>query len=207
MTSQSTHSRSEPGNHLSSKPAKPRVATSYLAAELYLRRELRRHFLSERERLVADALLEVSLGWGLEAVCIPKLDVIGELTGMARSHVHGALKGLFDMKILRIDTHEGIARYAFCQNTENWKVKIRCARADVNSAKELLLEVNHLARPDNLTELARIHAKPPTMPAAAAESSENPKDRSFFDRISDAVFADDAANSVTVTAERFPDLL
>ena len=167
---------------------RPRANTSHLALELYLRRELRRHYLSERERLVADALLEISHGWGLEAVCIPKLDLISRLTGLARPHVHGAIKGLFDMKILRVASKAGgLMRYTFNPNTESWKVKIRCARASVNSAKEFIQEVNHLAAQDNLTDLARLVAAKKPMRKAKARSARSQvpgikKDKpSFFD--------------------------
>lgn len=149
-----------------------------LQMEVDVRGELRRHFLSERERLVADALLEISLGWGLDAVCIPKLDVIGDLTGLNRSHVHGALRGLHDMRILQIDSAEGgLTRYAFNTNSENWKVKIRIARATVKAAKDLLLEVNHMAKPPEFADELLLGILKPVMavavPVAAPEPNSN----------------------------------
>jgi hypothetical protein len=188
--------------------ATARINTGLRSAELYLRRELRRHFLSERERLVADALLEVSLGWGLETVQIPKLDVLGQLVGLARPHVHGALRSLFNMKILRIGSVDGIASYSFQTDTEKWKVKIRASREQVKMAKDLLREVNHVSGPeDTLSQLARTLAKPSSHNHNSdMDAPPHGLDGNFKDQDHALFLPAGVTNYGTVTDDQFPEL-
>lgn len=109
-----------------------------------VRRELRRHFLSERERIVADVLVEISFGFGLREVRIPKLDTLADLTGIPRPHVHGALKALHQMRILAITAKEGMAIYRLQPDSDAWKVKVRVPRATIMRGVEMIQELNHL---------------------------------------------------------------
>lgn len=108
----------------------------------YLRRELRRHFLSERERIVADVLLEMTFGLGLRSVRIPKLETFTDLTGIDRGHVHGALKSLFEMHIVRVDRRREVWEYSVNPNPEGWKVKIRVPRETIRRGVEVVKAYN-----------------------------------------------------------------
>ncbi len=112
--------------------------------ERLMRRELRRHSLSERERLVADALVDLSYGLGLESVRVPKQEVFTDMTGLARSHVSGSLKALYQMRILRTIQKDGMTHYTLNPNSEVWKVKIRVARETMKRAMELTRACNGL---------------------------------------------------------------
>lgn len=158
----------------------------------WVRAELRRHFLSERERLVAEAIMEVSLVYGLPSVLIPKLEVISDLTGIPRPHVHGTLKSLVEMRILTVSDGEGMPRYELNGDSDTWKVKVRVARATVRRAMDLMCELNHQAHQAELgTNVVKGHA------ALNGESKPN-----FFRDFSRAIFLPAVVtDSGTVTKE------
>lgn len=49
-----------------------------------IRRELRRHQINDSALRVAEIILDMSLGQGLEKVIIPNLDCFVELTGIVK---------------------------------------------------------------------------------------------------------------------------
>lgn len=112
-----------------------------------LRKELRRHFLSERERLVAEWILETSLLWGKRSVNVPTLETFTDLTGITRPHVHTALRSLVEMRI--VETREAAhgMSYWINANPETWKVKIRTPRASIQRAIERLKALNGMDTP------------------------------------------------------------
>lgn len=141
MTTATVNSRPR----LNNGHGEPLSAGECRALAPWVRAELRRHFLSERERLVAEAIMEVSLVYGLPSVLIPKLEVISDLTGIPRPHVHGTLKSLVEMRILTVSDGEGMPRYELNGDSDTWKVKVRVARATVRRALDLMCELNHQA--------------------------------------------------------------
>jgi hypothetical protein len=148
-----------------------------------VKRELRRHHISERDRLVADTLCEVSFGLGLRSVKIPKLDVIGELTGLPRQHVYTTLKRLHDMRIVSVQPKQGVFLYTINANSESWKVAPRVALATILRGLETIRELNGVRE------------------EAIADTSENsaPGDKDQIQLFS-------VTDSVTVTNEAFPAL-
>lgn len=122
--------------------------------EAITKRELRRHHISERDHLVADALCEVSFGLGLTSVKIPSLQVLGDIVGLPKQHVHTSLRRLHEMRIVRIQ-HTGSAwLYTVNPVSETWKCAPRVSLATVEEATEKLRELNDIRRtqPDKSTK-------------------------------------------------------
>jgi len=139
----------EPSPTPNPQPAAPTAPVPDLRSlEPAVRRELRRHFLSERERLVADQVVEITLGHGLNRVRIPKLEVLSDLTGMDRSHVHGALKSLHEMRIVTTGFKEGSIVLTVNLDSETWKVKPRIPKATTLRGLEVVREYNHIPAAD-----------------------------------------------------------
>lgn len=164
-----------------------------MQAERYLRKELRRHFLSERERILADVILELSFGLGMKTVKVPKLEIFSDLTGIPRPHALSALQSLHEMRIVHIDKKGEVPHYTINPNSENWKVKIRVARETTRKAVELIKSCNGL----DYTDPAAKHVAP-------LESQPNfraPQPTPFFvPAVTDSVRS-------TESDDRFPDLL
>jgi hypothetical protein len=117
---------------------------NYRERGLALRRELSRHHLSDRERRLAEVVLDASLGWGRESVVIPKLRFFSSLTGIAVPHVHEGIQDLHNMRILRVVTVKGQLRYNLREDFDNWKVKPRVSAQTIREAESLLRELNDL---------------------------------------------------------------
>lgn len=113
----------------------------------FVRAELRRHFLSERERLIAEAILDLSLFYGHASALIPKLETFSDLTGIPRSHVHGALKALVEMRIVRMEQRDRCVCYSLNGDSDGWKVKVRVAAQTIQRARELVIELSASTRP------------------------------------------------------------
>lgn len=147
----------------------------FMARAHFLRAEFRRHFLSERERLVAEAILDVSLVYGLGSVMVPKLEVISDLTGIPRPHVHGTLRSLVEMRILTVSEADGAMRYELNADSDTWKVKVRVARETIRRAMELVLELNHGHREagENFKVLQHTLLKPPTVTDSVTVTRED----------------------------------
>jgi phage replication O-like protein O len=107
-----------------------------------VRRELQRHDVSDRDRRVAEALCEVSFGFGLRSVKIPKLDTLGEITGLPRQHVYTALLRLHERRIVTVQQKQGLHLYTINPNSESWKVPPRMALATVLRGLETIREIN-----------------------------------------------------------------
>ncbi len=113
---------------------------------LAVRQELRRHHLSDRERHIAEVILDKSLGWGRESVIIPQLRFFTNLTGIGVSHVHEALRSLHNMRIIRAVTVKGQSTYSIREDSDNWKVKPRVSFEVMADTVSLLRELNDLPR-------------------------------------------------------------
>lgn len=132
-------------------PSPEQRAQELRSLEPRVKRELRRHFLSERERIVADVLTENTLGLGLLHVRIPKLEVLSDLTGLERSHIHTALRSLHEMRIFTARIHEGIT-IAINTDSESWKVKPRIPRSTIQRGLDVIYAYNHTQPPPSATE-------------------------------------------------------
>lgn len=132
--------------------------------ERHLRVELRRHALSERERLIADQLLDMSYGWGSPVVRLPNLQVLSDLTGIAVPHISTALRALAEMRIVDSDARDIATDYRINPSSDNWKVKIRVPRSVQNKAIEVVKAYNGMDErpeiPQNVTSMGGEGANP-----------------------------------------------
>ena len=115
--------------------------------------ELRRHQLCLTERMIAEVILDLSLGWDRPDVLIPQLKMFTSLTGISVPHVHGAIQGLHLKRIIRVVTVKGQPTYSIRTDVENWKVAPRASQEAISEALSLLRELNGLVspRPENPT--------------------------------------------------------
>ena len=107
-----------------------------------IKREFRRHQLTDRDRLVADALCDISYGLGLGSVKIPKLETLGDLVGLPRQHIYTHLRRLHEMRIITVQPKEGVHLYTLNPNSDAWKVMTRVALTTVLRATETIRELN-----------------------------------------------------------------
>ena len=117
-----------------------------------IRRELRRHQLSDSELRIAEIILDMSLGQGLERVLIPTLDCFKELTGIGRPHVSEAIKALREMRIVRVTSVNGVPAYSIREEPDsealtpfNWRVQPRISLREMERSVDLIREYNSLA--------------------------------------------------------------
>ena len=85
------------------------------------RRSLRMYDLTERERRVADVIIEWSFGHGRESAVIPELDAFVDLTGVHKGNVSRALQRLVDRGIVQISGPRDARCYAFIPSAAFWK--------------------------------------------------------------------------------------
>jgi len=109
-----------------------------------IRRELRRHHLSERERHLAEIILELTLGWQRDSIVIPQLQCFTDLTGIGRSHVTEGIQDLHNMRIIRVITAKGAPVYSIREDSDNWKVKPRVSTQSMISSINLVRDWNGL---------------------------------------------------------------
>jgi hypothetical protein len=109
-----------------------------------LRREFRRFKLSERERLVADILVDFSLAVGRKAVRIPGFSIITRITGLPPAFVERTFDSLALMRILKMTVHP---RYLECEllpNSYQWQCTPRVMPDELTKAAKELSEFNEL---------------------------------------------------------------
>lgn len=136
----------KPMKHEPEPAIDPERAAKLVKMARYMKGELRRHYLSERERLVADQVVEVTLCNGRDRIRVPKLEVLSDLTGLERSHIHTALRSLHEMRIILTSHKEAALVLTINLDSENWKVKPRVPRATVMRGLEVLDEFNRLGQ-------------------------------------------------------------
>jgi hypothetical protein len=164
-------------------------------AERYLRKELRRHALHERERLLAEVILEYSFALGKPSVRIPRMALFTDMTGIAKSHVLVALRGLAEMNVISVD-REG-PTYAVNPNSGQWKVRFKAARESIRRAGEIIKACNGLDGAD-----------PAVVASASASAGEEGAELNFKSE-PDAqflLFGGTAAVPVTREDTPFPEL-
>jgi hypothetical protein len=143
-----------------------------------IRRELRRHQLSDSERRVAEIILDLSLGQGLEKVIVPNLDCFKALTGIDRPHLSEAIKALREMRIVRLSSTAGAPTYAIREDPDsdglvpfNWRVQPRMTLNEMSRSLDLVREYNSLPplpKDHNLEALANFKNRAVTKKTAAA---------------------------------------
>jgi hypothetical protein len=152
-----------------------------------MRRELLRYDIPLRPLILAEVILSISFGWGRRTVRVPKLEIFTDLTGIARGHVHEALKKLHQMRILTVSVASGVPEYELLPDSEKWQCCPRVTRASIAEAIRMLKALNNI----DLTMPTPISNH--DQPAASADGeSKN------FPSVLDAnFFADSVPPSVT----------
>jgi hypothetical protein len=130
------------------KACSVQVSCDWRLRTAVIRRELLRHQLTDRERRIAEIILDKSFGWQQPSVVIPELKHFSSLTGMAAPHVHMAIKGLHLKRIIRVVMMRGQATYTIREDTDNWKVTPRVSIEGMRETMALLRELNELPPED-----------------------------------------------------------
>ena len=105
---------------------------------------MRRHQITDRERRVADFILDKSFGWGRPCVIVPQLKFFTSYTGISVPNIHEALSGLHLKRIIRVVQVKGQMNYCIREDTENWKVSPRVSLHAIAETESLLRELNGL---------------------------------------------------------------
>ena len=109
-----------------------------------LLKDVRRLDLNFREYQIAELILELSYGWGLESVIIPKLEIFTALTGVAKPHISTNLNAMIEMGLLEVrKTTEG-PRYAITTNRNQWRCRPKVSSASVIDAITTIKMFNRL---------------------------------------------------------------
>lgn len=125
----------EPERHAPSSISSTAVQNpNYALLERLSRRALRRHALNERERLVAEIVLDFSYAIARPAALIPRQDLFVTLTGISKGNVSTVLGSLEAARILHIIRAEAL--YTFLPDSSTWKVKSRLASDAHNAAAD-----------------------------------------------------------------------
>lgn len=109
---------------------------------LKIRHELRRHKISDTERRLAEALLDITFGWSREEIMVPQLKFFCAMTGMEKPHVHDAISGLHLQRIIRVRTVAGQLHYSLREDSENWKATPRELMLDRDERLDQLRVIN-----------------------------------------------------------------
>lgn len=104
-------------------PSPTNETINFPLLERISRRALRRHALSERERLIAEIVLDFSYAIGRPAALIPRQDIFVTLTGITKGNVSTVLLSLESARILNIIRAESI--YTFLPDSSTWRVRSR----------------------------------------------------------------------------------
>jgi len=121
---------------------KSRMSDQYRLRAATIRRELRRHHLSERERHLAEVILDMSFGWQRDSIIIPQLQCFTDITGIGKTHVSEGINDLHLMRIIRVVTEKGQPVYSIREDVENWKVKPRVSESAMAGSINLVREWN-----------------------------------------------------------------
>ena len=116
-----------------------------------VRREFRRHHLTDRERLMAEVILDLTLGWGRESIAVPDRLAFREITGITESHVSEALNDLHQMRIIRVWKVNGVPNYCIREDPDpegqtpfNWRAKARVPVRTLANSLNRIREFNGL---------------------------------------------------------------
>ncbi len=109
-----------------------------------LLKDVRRLDLNFREYQIAELVLELSYGWGLECVIIPKLEIFTALTGVAKPHVSTNLAAMIEMGLLEVKKKEAGNCYSITTNRNSWRCRPKVSAASVIEAITTLKMFNKL---------------------------------------------------------------
>jgi hypothetical protein len=109
-----------------------------------MRRELRRFVLPERQRLIVETLLDLSLSLGRPSVRIARLTWFTKLTGLEKAHVSRALRALKRDRLLVITPLDGTTEYQLLPDSDHWGITARLSRDEWDRMWSVVLDHNHL---------------------------------------------------------------
>ena len=109
-----------------------------------LLKDVRRLDLNYREYQFAEMILELSYGWGMESVIIPKLEIFSALTGVAKPHVSTNLNAMIEMGLLEVRKTTNGIRYSITTNRNHWRCRPKVSSAAVIEAITTVKMFNHL---------------------------------------------------------------
>ena len=107
-------------------------------------REIRRLSLNYREYQLAELILEMSYGWGLPSVVIPKLEVFSQFTGVSKPHIHTHLAALVEMGLVAVEKTGRGPAYRVVPQVETWRCRMRVSRATIKEAVRTVKMFNGL---------------------------------------------------------------
>lgn len=110
-----------------------------------IRIHLRRHDLTYRERQLAELILDKTYGWQRSEIIIPALQFFTDLTGIDTKNVTKVLKSLHGRRVIRIRTEKGQHVYSLNPDSESWKAMPRLTTSGMQTAMNLLREINGMA--------------------------------------------------------------
>jgi phage replication O-like protein O len=122
--------------------AQRRPEADYRALVKTVREDLLRFDLSKQHLKVLFWVLELSYGWGNEAVKIPKLGVLRQLTGLSVAHLSTTVKELQQMRILVVSSVEGAVEYKVQPDCDKWHCRPLATRGDLRHAMDWLRVYN-----------------------------------------------------------------
>jgi len=114
--------------------------------------DVRRLDLNFREYQMAEIILELSYGWGLECVVIPKLEIFTALTGVAKPHVSTNLAAMIEIGLLAVEKTVVGNCYRIVPNPDSWRCRPKVSRAAMADAITMLKIFNKLDDPAHSTK-------------------------------------------------------
>jgi len=114
----------------------------YRAQAQAVREDLLRFDLSKQHLKVLFWIVELSYGWGLESVRIPKLGVLKELTGMSVANLSTTIKELHGMRLLLVSRAEGGVDYRVQPDCDKWHCRPLTTRSMAQHAMDWLKVYN-----------------------------------------------------------------
>lgn len=109
-----------------------------------LRREFSRFDLTDRERRVAEMVLDLCTSLGIRSVSIPKLELFASLTGMTKGNVSSTISSLDEIGVITVDHSPGGPRYSVNPSVNDWKLRVRVSRDTYRQTLSLIMESNHI---------------------------------------------------------------
>ena len=123
-----------------------------------IRMELGRHDLTFREMILANIIVDKTYGWQRTDVVIPRLRYFRELTNIGEPDVVKVLKSLHRRRIIRVVTVKGQPTYSINPDTDAWKANPKTDKSTMQSANNLLREINGL-EPIHIEQEAELNFK------------------------------------------------
>src|ERR1051325_10238388 len=105
---------------MSEQNAQQKPSADYVALARAVREDVLRFDLNKQQLKVLLVIVELSYGWGLESVRIPKLGVLRELTGMSVANLSNTIKELHGMRLLLATRAEGGVDYKVQPDCDRW---------------------------------------------------------------------------------------